>query len=229
MFQKRANELFGGNIFTFEEDVKLNGKFSNANKRNENRFDMYLNDLNTTGTITDIMKSIAYNSFDEMMIWKQKKDYLYMYRNNEQVIDDELAMKIYGCVDEHPFIDCMNQYIADYHILFDKNGDVIPLQDMSPIHKAAICFECFPVMYMNTDINDYELIVMTEMIGGVSIMIDLPDKLKLLKFEDGGVDIWEYERTPEELVKMILCIVCNDEVSDEIVNELVGILNVEDE
>ena len=246
MYQKEVNKSFNSEVFKLN-GRKITGKF--LTDRRNNLYNDYLSNRKTYASIDVILKSISYNTDSESILWNHKGSYLYFYekRNGklEEVIPQSLSAKIIRNIPDDVFKSRIDDILMDYHILFNEDGIMIPIDQYPDIYIAGGYLETFRTIYMEEDLTKNEIAKLSAMTNINNIIINLDDKIKLVKLKGKAhdpsknkSDIFTFDKNGEGLVKLTLALAINNKKNmltyfneldhdPKIMNKLINILKIE--
>ena len=218
MYQKRVNELFGEDIFDIANNDDVCGKFHNRCSHGDTEYDQWLMNLDKEASITGILKSLSFNTAQELDIWNQPKEYLYMTRiDGSPSLSDHIIEKLIRNIPDEAFMSEIWDCIHDYYILLNDHGAPIPDDEYPSIYIAYVCMVLFTTTYFHEDLTNNELDELSAMCSGGDLIIDLPDEIKLVRLRGARDDptknrsvTYHFPRTDYGLVKLILAIAVND-------------------
>lgn len=233
MFQKEFNKIC--NQRGVQSDVfkrlpqTVKGKFVHTSiYRNE--YQTYLTKTKQETTLDGFLQAIAYNTNYNCFQWGQHPKYLYMYKkingSLKQTLSDTLCNKIMSSIPTKPFIDAIVNTLADYHILFDDDGKPLTFDKYPLIYWTCGYFESFTTIYLTNDLTRNDLNSLANMCSGNNILINLYDKIKLVKLrgkhkfevKKGDIIVETYEKTPLGILQLILSLTNHKPSSVEFTN-----------
>lgn len=220
MYQKKVNELFGEDIFNIANNDDAPGKFSNRWSHGDTEYDQWLMNLDKEASVTDILKSLSFNTAEEVIMWNQPKEYLYMVRTDgTPSLSDHMVEKLIRNIPDEAFMSEIWDCIHDYYILLDDDGDPIQDDEYPSIYIAYVYLEVFTITYFHEDLTNSELDELSAMCSGGDLIIDLPDEIKLVRLRGTRDDptknrsvTYHFPRTDYGIVKLILAIAVNDSI-----------------
>ena len=251
MYQNKINKELNYDVFKLP-DCKITGKFIHGSSyrraRRLNTYENYLTKANTSASIDTILKSIAYNTDKEPFIWNHKSNYLYFYeRKGTELVETlphQLSEKIKRNIPDEIFRSRIYDILFNYHILINKNGDIIPFEKYPSIYISGGYFETFPTIYIEEDLTPSEIGKISAMASGRNIIINLDDKIKLVKLKGKAHDpsgdkstLLTFDKNNEGLIKLTLAIALHNknkltslfnqlEKNPELVKKLSNILKI---
>lgn len=245
MYQKEVNKLFNSEIFKLN-NRKITGKFLTDHRIN--LYNQYLSNRKVYASINVILKSISYNTDSESILWNHKGSYLYFYKKRngklEETIPQSLSLKFIRNIPDDIFKSRIDDILMDYHILFNEDGNMIPIDQYPDIYISGGYLETFSTIYMEEDLTTNEIELLSAMTNRNNIIINLNNKIKLVKLKGKAhnpsknkSNIFIFDKNNEGLVKLTLALAVNNkknlltyfkELDDDpkIMNKLVNILKI---
>ena len=187
MFERSVNIFFGKQIFK-GIPTKVDGKFMHHDPV-KNPFREYLKKKTAKAVLTKALMSFCYNTHRHSSYWNIRQKYFYLYHlikkrgkeTYEETLSEDLVNKIIRNIPNEYFMERVQAIIADYHILLDDKGNIIPYEDYPLIYTAGAYLESFPLTFFSEDFTKKELDELGKTCSGNILLINLPDTIKVVK------------------------------------------------
>ena len=187
MFEKAVNTFFGKQIFK-RIPTKVDGKFVHYD-RAKNPFTDYLKKKTEKADLNTALMSFCYNTHRHSSYWNIKQKYFYLYHlikkrgkeAYEETLSEDLVNKIIRNIPNEYFMERVQAIIADYHILLDNEGNIIPYEEYPLIYTAGTYLEAFSLTFFSEDFTKKELDELGKTCSGNILLINLPDTIKVVK------------------------------------------------
>lgn len=258
MFQRTVNKIFNERLIPVIESTtktyglrkrKLDkGKFA-CYDRPKNIYTDYLLNLKKSTDYNTFLKAISYCTKDHTNLWDHPKSgYLFTHREVnkklEPTLSTQLCEKLISCVPDKIFSDKIVNYLLDYHVMFDKDGNTIPINQYPSIYFAVGYFAEFGTIYCEKDFTNKEIEEMSAMAHSHNIIINTKNELKIVKLrgekhkpKKNKSKIYTFDKTKNSLIDFLLTLAIGSEVKlnktlnklhsdDKIYTKLLNILKV---
>ena len=187
MFEKAVNIFFGKQIFK-RIPTKVDGKFLHYDSV-KNPFTDYLKKKTAKADLNTALMSFCYNTHRHSSYWNIKQKYLYLYHlvkhrgkeSYDETLSNDLVDKIIRNIPNEYFMERVQAIIADYHILLDDKGNIIPYEEYPLIYTAGAYLESFPLTFFSEDFTKKELDELGKTCSGNVLLINLPDTIKVVQ------------------------------------------------
>ena len=215
MIQQYINKIANKNIFK-NIPTKVSGKFVN-NNTTKNKYADYLNNSKISTDMETFLQSICYNTDHNNIEWNQKIKYLYFYNkvNNKliQTLNDKLINKIYNNIKHNEvYMNRIYGLLTNYHMLFDKDGNEIPLNKYPRIYYVGAYIEAYTTIYLTVNLTDSEIKELSLMTSGVNILINKQNYIQLIKLRgktknkinDNEIIKYKFKKTHSDIIKLLI-------------------------
>ena len=252
MIQRYINKLVNKEVFK-HLPAKVKGKFVN-DSRAVNVYTVYLNNTKSTTDLDIFLQALCYNTDRNNRQWNQQAKYLYFYNKvNGKLIPtltDSLQKKIYNNVRTNPiYMERIYDILADYHILFDDNGNQLPLNRYPLIYYVGAYLETFTTIYLSTELTTKDINQLVLMASGFNILINQPDYIKLVKLRgnngrrslleqsekgknktnlDKDIEVLKFDKSHSGIVNLIFSLASsNVDINEEYIEKIYTKLNIQ--
>ena len=166
----------------------MDGKFVHHDNV-KNPFTDYLKKKTAKAVLNKALMSFCYNTHRYSSYWNIRQKYFYLYHlvkkrgkeTYEETLSDDLVDKIIRNIPNEYFMERVQAIIADYHILLDDKGNIIPYEEYPLIYTAGTYLEAFPLTFFSEDFTKKELDELGRTCSGNILLINLPDTIKVVK------------------------------------------------
>lgn len=239
MIQSYINKIVNKKVFKHLPQ-KIKGKFVNNNRRN-NIYTQYLSNSKSSTDINTFLQALCYNTDYDNNQWNQRIRYLYFYNRINgkltQTLTNALLKKIYNDIKNNDiYMERIYDILADYHILFDDNGNVIPLDKYPLIYYVGAYLETFTTIYLTVNLTKKDIKQLAMMVSGVNILIDQPEHIKLIKLigknknkidEYEDIIVYKFYKSHSGIVELIITLANSDvNINSELTEKIYNKLNI---
>ena len=203
MFQKTINKLLSMKLYDTDFQKKYVHRFISHNSI-DNKFNQYANGKIKFSDIKSIVQAISFNSTRDWDTWNVKPMSLYMFNKGKPVISEKLCKKIIKNISPE-FHKGIEEYMYDYCILFDDEGNQIEYKDYPLIYIAMGYIYAFPITFFTSDFTTSEMNELTKFLKGQVFIIFLSNKIKLYRnINKGKYESIEFDKSIEGLISMVM-------------------------